>query len=158
MTHAPTPPSNIGHLRQLLTEWSKRPDAEIVGRLQRLVGVVAIVSMLDGLRDTDGRERIGYKGGSALELRFGFTARASKDLDAAFRGDLNEALKLVAEATRRGWNGFTGTIGDLLDVTRGKVSPPPFRVNVKLNYRGRESRLRGAHLIELPPPPPHRHR
>jgi Nucleotidyl transferase AbiEii toxin, Type IV TA system len=135
MTEIPKPPSNIGHLRMLLTEWSKRPDAEIVGRLQRLVGVVAIVSMLDGLRDADGRERIGYKGGSALELRFGFMARASKDLDAAFRGDLDEALELVGGAVARGWNGFTGTISDPLDVTRGKVSPPPFRIEVKLQYR-----------------------
>jgi hypothetical protein len=135
MTDTPKPPSNVSHLRTLLTEWSKQPDAEIVGRLQRLVGVVAIVSMLDGLRDQDGRERIGYKGGSALELRFGFTARASKDLDAAFRGDLNEALQLVAAATGRGWNGFTGAVSDPLDVTRGKVNPPPFRVDVKLHYR-----------------------
>ena len=48
------------------------------GRLRRLVGVLVIVGTLDGLRDADGNERIGFKGGSALELRFGLQARARR--------------------------------------------------------------------------------
>jgi len=83
---SPGLPTNHQHLRQLLTQWSKQPEGQEYGRLQRLVGVVVVTAMLDGLRGPDGAERIGYKGGAALELRFGFVARASQDLDAAFRG------------------------------------------------------------------------
>jgi predicted nucleotidyltransferase component of viral defense system len=59
-------------------------------RLQRSVGVLVIAGALDGLRDDSGREMIAFKGGSALEIRFGLRARASKDLDGAYRGELQK--------------------------------------------------------------------
>jgi hypothetical protein len=137
------PPTNAQHLRTLLTQWSKEPDAQSYGRLQRLVGVVVVAAMLDGLRGPDGNERIGYKGGVALELRFGFSARASKDLDAAYRGEIDDALELMDDALRSGWNGFTGKLGDREDILRAGIDPPPVRVRISLSYVGK-------HFMSIP--------
>ena len=108
-----TPPQRLpgdrGHLGRLLDVWARDVEARVTsGRLRRLVGVTAIIQMLDGLKDEEGRERIAFKGGAALELRFGFRARASNDLDGAYRGEVSEAIGLIDEGVRRGWSGFTG--------------------------------------------------
>lgn len=135
-------PGDLSHLNRLIDAWARSEDAGegkpvVGGRIRRLVGVLAIAGALDGLKDEAGGERIGYKGGSALELRFGFQARASKDLDAAYRGELQEALSLIRARLEAGWNNFTGVISDEEEVTRAGISPPPMRVKVKLRYRGK---------------------
>ena len=94
-----------------------------------------VAGALDGLRDNNGTPRFGIKGGSAMELRFGFVARTSKDLDAAFRGELDEALNLIASALDGGWNNFTGVLGDVQEVTRANVEPKPIRVPIKVRYK-----------------------
>lgn len=140
MSGDPRLPGDVNHLNRLLTRWAAgegdSPPA-MPGRLRRLVGVVVIAAALDGLRDADGVERIGFKGGSALELRFGTRARASKDLDAAFRGMVAEALVLAGDALSAGWNGFTAVLGPRQEIIRAGVTPPPVRVDVKVRYRGR---------------------
>ena len=45
--------------------------------------------MFDGFPDDNGRTRIVFKGGAAIEMRYGLRARTTKDLDAAFRGELD---------------------------------------------------------------------
>ena len=136
------PPGDDKHLSRLLDIWARAEDSGdgqpvIAGRLRRLVGVLVIVGALDGLRDADSNERIGFKGGSALELRFGLQARASKDLDAAYRGELEEALALISSALESGWNNFTGIVTDQDEITRPGITPAPVRVNIKLRYKGR---------------------
>ena len=101
-----TPPKRLpgdrGHLGRLLDLWARDTEELVTsGRLRRLVGVTAIIQMLDGLKDEEGREQIAFKGGAALELRFGFRARASNDLDGAYRGEVAEAIGLIDEAVRR---------------------------------------------------------
>lgn len=107
------------------------------GRLRRLVGVTVVSRMLDGLPDDRDVERIGFKGGSALELRFGFRARASKDLDAAYRGELAEGLDLIRDRLAQGWNGFTAVVDEPEDVIRAGITPPPLRTKLKLRYKGK---------------------
>ncbi len=141
----PRPPGDIAHLERLLDRWSKQAAADedgpgppaATGRLRRLVGVTVVAATLDGLRDSDGVERIGFKGGAALELRFGFKARTSKDLDAAYRGELTEGLALIADALAAGWNNFTGVLGEPEDITRAGITPAPVRVKIKLRYKNR---------------------
>lgn len=70
-------------------------------------------------------------------MRFGLGSRSSKDLDAAFRGEIRECLELAADALEHGWNGFTGLVGPPVEITRAKVIPPPVRVEVKVRYRGK---------------------
>ena len=131
------PPGDKNHLERLLDAWAKSNDVDqpaTAGRLRRLVGVTVVAATLDGLRDDDGIERIGFKGGSALELRFGFRARASKDLDGAYRGEIDEGLQLIRDALDRGWNQFTGTLTDPELITRAGIDPPPTRTQIKLLY------------------------
>lgn len=130
-------PGDVNHINRLLTKWANDAGGVTAGRLRRLVGVVVIAAALGGLRDEDGVERIGFKGGSALELRFGTRARASKDLDAAYRGVLDEGLDLIRQALDVEWNGFSAMLGPRQPILRAGVTPPPVRVDVKLRYRGR---------------------
>ena len=135
-------PGDDKHLSRLLDAWARAEDSVagrpvIAGRLRRLVGVLVIVGALDGLRDADGNERIGFKGGAGLELRFGLQARASKDLDATYHGELDDALALISSAMEIGWKNFTGIASDQEEITRPGITPAPVRVNIKLRYKGR---------------------
>lgn len=131
------PPGNKSHLERLLTTWSDSTGTT-AGRLRRVVGVAVIANMFDGFPDDDGRPRIVFKGGAAIEMRYGLRARSTKDLDAAFRGDLDEAVSLIREAVISGWSGFTGQVSEVEFIERAKVQPPPVRLKIKLAYRGRD--------------------
>lgn len=138
-----TPPQRLpgdrGHLGRLLDVWARDVEARVTsGRLRRLVGVTAIIQMLDGLKDEEGRERIAFKGGAALELRFGFRARASNDLDGAYRGEVSEAIGLIDEGVRRGWSGFTGGTTEGEPIMGTGLATPPVRFRVKLLYRDKD--------------------
>lgn len=76
-------PGDLSHLERLIDRWSKADsdDRAPAGRLRRLIGVSVLAAMLDGL-EADGEPRLAFKGGAALELRFGARARASRDVDA----------------------------------------------------------------------------
>lgn len=59
------------------------------------------------------------KGGSALKLRFGaWGFRATRDLDAARRGDIDAFERELGERLRMGWQGFSGF------VERGRPARP----------------------------------
>jgi hypothetical protein len=136
------PPGDLSHLNRLLQTWSdvsaarsEHPAPAV--RLRRLVGVIVVAAMLDGLQGEDGVERIGFKGGSALELRFGLRARTSKDLDAAYRGELEEGLKIIRDRLAHGWNGFSAVVTDPEQITRAAINPPPLRAQIKLRYKNK---------------------
>ncbi len=139
------PPGDVAHLNWLIEAWAQSNPEQVAemsparestqGRLQRFIGVTVIAGALDDLHSDDGLARFGIKGGSAMEIRFGFSARASRDLGAAFRGDLADALRLIEQALDREWNGFTGALGSPEAITSAKVTPAPVRVSVKLRYR-----------------------
>lgn len=132
-------PGDRGHLARLLDQWARDTEEPVTsGRLRHLVRVTVIVQMLDGLKDENGREQIAFKGGAALEMRFGFRARASNDLDGAYRGEVDEAIRLIDEAAQRGWSEFTGTASEGTPITRTGLDVPPVRFRVKLLYKGRE--------------------
>lgn len=140
------PPGDLSHLNRLLQRWAdegasdeegRSTNPATHGRLRRLVGVLVIAGALDGLKDDEGTERIAFKGGSGLSLRFGLRARASQDLDTAFRGDLDEALRLTAARLESGWHGFTGVLEGEEEITRPGISPAPRRLKIKLRYKGR---------------------
>lgn len=135
------PPGDLSHLNRLLQTWSddaaESGEPAATARLRRLVGVTVIVAMLDGLRDEHDVERIGFKGGAALELRFGLRARTSKDLDAAYRGELEEGIDLIRDRFAQGWSGFTASVTEPERITRPGIQPPPLRTEIKLRYRNK---------------------
>jgi predicted nucleotidyltransferase component of viral defense system len=139
-----TPPKRLpgdrGHLGRLLDLWARDTEELVTsGRLRRLVGVTAIIQMLDGLKDEEGREQIAFKGGAALELRFGFRARASNDLDGAYRGEVAEAIGLIDEAVRRGnSNVGTGRTTEGEQIIGTGLAVAPVRFRVKLLYKEKD--------------------
>ena len=138
-----TPPKRLpgdrGHLGRLLEIWARDTEELVTsGRLRHLVGVTAIIQMLDGLKDEEGQERIAFKGGAALELRFGFRARASNDLDGAYRGVVSEAIGLIDEGVRRGWSGFTGRTTEGEPIMGTGLAVAPVRFRVKLLYKEKD--------------------
>jgi hypothetical protein len=62
-----------------------------------MVGALVIVRVVDGLKGDDDRPRIAFKGGSILSFRHGLRTCASQDVDAAFRGNLDEAVEKLIE-------------------------------------------------------------
>lgn len=132
-------PGDRTHLARLLDAWARDSEEPVTsGRLRRLVGVTAIIQMLDGLKDEAGQERIAFKGGAALELRFGFRARASNDLDGAYRGEVSEAIGLIDEGVRRGWSGFTGRTSEGEPIVGTGIAVAPVRFRVRLLYKAKD--------------------
>jgi hypothetical protein len=130
-------PGDRSHLERLLTTWSDSTGVA-AGRLRRVVAVAVIANMFEGFPNEDGRPRIVFKGGAALEMRYGMRARSTKDLDAAFRGDLDEAVSRIEEAVTEGWSGFTGRVTELEFIQRAKTQPHQARLKIKLGYRGKD--------------------
>ncbi len=129
-------PGDVRGFHRFITDYA-RSVGQPVDRIQRAIAVRAIATMLDGLRDENGEVRLAYKGGAALELRLGFGARLSGDLDGAFRGDLDEMRRLIEEELKGGWRAFTGTVSEPLPINRARVTPTPLRMDMKILYLGK---------------------
>lgn len=103
------------------------------GRYQRWINTMLISGVLERVQDENGQALFALKGGSAMELRLGLAARASKDYDAAFRDRAAIMLDKLDDALVRGWMDF--------DFERTEATPiketSALRMNVKLAYRGR---------------------
>ena len=77
-------PGNLAHLERLINAWS-RDDTDgqaTAGRLRRLVAISVLATILDGL-EKGGVPHLAFKGGASMEIRFGVTARASRDVEQA---------------------------------------------------------------------------
>lgn len=131
-------PGDLQHLNRLIDRWSKADslDRAPAGRLRRLIGVSVLAAMLDGL-GAQGEPRLAFKGGAALELRFGARTRASRDVDAVVSVTLDDAFAAIADRLGAGWEGFTGHLTERVAITRAGISPAPERCQVKLSYRGK---------------------
>jgi hypothetical protein len=100
-------PTNLQHFNRLLTEYEKQERGMTVRRARHAIGVVVICAMVDRVRDADGAHLFVAKGGSAMQLRLGMTARTTTDLDFLFRGGAHTWLDRFDVALREGpWNGF----------------------------------------------------
>jgi Nucleotidyl transferase AbiEii toxin, Type IV TA system len=126
------PPGNRSHLQRLAN--AAAADARMpAGRYQRWINTHIIAAVLDRVRDEDGEPLFTLKGGAAMELRLGLTARASKDYDAAFRARAADMLDALDRALAEDWHGF-----QLL-----RTAPEPVRetgavrMDVRLAYKGK---------------------
>lgn len=66
-------------------------------RVMHLVRIGVVCAFLDDTRHDDGAHLFIVKGGTAMQLRFGITARATTDLDVVFRGRVDQWI----DSTRR---------------------------------------------------------
>ena len=60
-----------------------------------------------------------------MEIRFGVAARTSRDVDALVNVSPNDAFAEVGERLNAGWEGFTGKLTELTEITRAGVTPAP---------------------------------
>lgn len=102
-------------------------------RYQRWINTHIISAVLDRVRDEHGEPVFVLKGGAAMELRLGLDARASKDLDAAFRRRAEDMLDALDRALAEDWGGFQ------LRRTEPEAirSTDALRMDIKLAYKGR---------------------
>lgn len=102
-------------------------------RVQRWISYMVVASALDAVRDEDDEPVFALKGGVALELRLGLSARATKDYDAAFRERAGDLLDRLDQALRQCPGDFTVTR------TRPEAirATGALRIDLKLSYRGR---------------------
>lgn len=64
------------------------------------------------------------KGGTSLKFRYGgAVTRVTKDLDTAYRTDLDAFIKSIKDKLGHGWNGFTG---ELIVLKQGNPKGVPF--------------------------------
>jgi hypothetical protein len=126
------PPGNLSHLQRLAN--AAAADAGMPpGRYQRWVNTHIISAVLDRVRDEDGEPLFTLKGGAAIELRLGISARASKDYDAAYRARAEDMLDALDLALAEDWGGFQ------LQRTEPQTirETHALRVDIKMAYKGR---------------------
>jgi hypothetical protein len=126
------PPGNRSHLQRLAN--AAAVDAQMpAGRYQRWINTHIIAAVLDRVRDEDGEPLFTLKGGAAMELRLGLSARASKDYDAAFRARAANMLDALDRALAEDWHGF--------QLQRTEPEPvretSAVRMDVSLAYKGK---------------------
>jgi hypothetical protein len=129
-------PKNLRSLRDRLMHVSRR-EGLAFGRLQQHIGILVVSQFMGTLMGEEGQPRLLIKGGSALELRRGISqSRASRDLDAVARHDIELVWRALAESAAQGWEGFTAVLTEpeVIDVPGLVVKPRRF--TVKLKYQG----------------------
>jgi hypothetical protein len=130
------PRSKAPHGVSVLQRWVREAEEAtgvVVLRQQRWVSYMVLASMLDTVRDATGAPLFLVKGGVAMELRFDIAARATRDLDLAYRDAGGHMLERLDEALRRGHGDFTAQRTEAERV-RGTHA---MRVKAKLSYRGK---------------------
>lgn len=132
MSSSSGPPANRSHLQRLANA-AADVAAIPVGRYQRWINVQILSAVLDRVRDEDGDPLFALKGGAAMELRLGLTARASKDYDAVFRERAESMLDALDRALSQDWQGF-----QLERSEPRRIGPTrSIQIDIKLAYKGK---------------------
>jgi len=127
------PPFNVNVLERWLGEASEQTGVA-AGRLRRWLGFMIVAGMLDAARHADDGEPLFLvKGGVAMELRMNAGARATKDLDTAFRASMDAITAHLDPALRAGYREFTATRTELEAVK----DTGTLRCDIKLAYRSK---------------------
>jgi hypothetical protein len=128
------PPGNLQGLERWIGEWASN-EVFSPGRLRRRIGLIALVAMIDAVQE--GEPTFVFKGGAAFELRFGNRARSTSDVDAVFRGNLEDSVTFLQRALAQGWSGFGGSLVDKGTFDVPGVRTSPRRSIAKLTYVGK---------------------
>ncbi len=109
-------------------------------RVMHLIRVGVVCAFLDDTRHDDGAHLFIVKGGTAMQLRFGITARATTDLDVVFRGRVDQWIDQLDRAfIDRTWNGFSvNRKNDPVQIDIPGAGYQPWRVPLQIRYEGRD--------------------
>jgi Nucleotidyl transferase AbiEii toxin, Type IV TA system len=132
-------PRSSKEFQRLLQRYASDID-QLPQRVMHLVRVGVVCAMLDDVRHEDGRHLFIVKGGTAMQLRLGIEARATTDLDVAFRGRFDDWLAPFDGATNGStWNGFTvARKSEPMPIEIPGSGYTPWRVPLQVRYEGRE--------------------
>ncbi len=135
-------PVNVKTLEQRMRN---RVENATFNRTRRELSNLAVLKALSGLLDTNGDPIFAVKGGVAMEIEFGFSARTTTDLDVGFRAQVSELADLLADALAPGWGGFEFRISRPLEPI---WETGAFGADIKVSYLSREW---GAVKLEVGP-------
>ncbi len=134
----PAAPANLRSLQDRLRNLAAKA-ALPEGRVQRQLGTYVAAEILQQVQagGEPGTSLFLVKGGSQIEMRLGISrSRASKDLDASFRGDFDQMYGRAREAFGIGWNGFAAELTPAETIAVPGLLVAPVRFKAKLKYRG----------------------
>lgn len=107
-----------------------------VGRLGWLVASSVVIAALQRVTAEDGYPRFLLKGGAYLETRLGLRSRATKDVDALFRGDFDELIDVLDTSIREPWGALELQRTEVQTIERAHRIVKPRRFKVKLLVNG----------------------
>ena len=123
-----------------IESWIRDAEREVgigAGRLSWMVASGIVIAAIQRAKYEDGLPRFLVKGGAYLELRLGLKARATKDIDALFRGNFDDFFAVLDEALADPFDGITfqRTELEVINVPGRRIKPRRF--DVRLQLRGK---------------------
>lgn len=125
-------PHNMRVLQSWIREYADQQQmAE--SRVRRAVSFMLVALPLERSLDGEGEPLFVVKGGVSMELRLGLRARATKDLDAVFRGAFEDWLEVLDDALADNLEEFSFSREEPEAIRDTKS----FRVNIIIDFKGR---------------------
>jgi hypothetical protein len=124
---------------RVLNNWLRDAQNETgiaEGRIGWLLASAVVISALQRTVGRDQRPLFLLKGGLFMEFHLGLRARATKDVDALFRGEVGEFEADLDAAIAEPWGPFTLQRTVLLSIDRARRLVKPCRFDIKLLVKG----------------------
>ena len=102
-----------------------------------MVASSIFIAALQRVLHADGQPRFLIKGGAYIELRLGLSSRATKDIDAIFRGSFDGYLQTLDEALSVPFDGITFLRKEPKTIEVPGLVEKPRRIEVVLRFQGR---------------------
>ncbi|WP_181027110.1 nucleotidyl transferase AbiEii/AbiGii toxin family protein [Rathayibacter sp. AY1E9] len=122
-----------------LNQWvnaAAKQNGIAADRLSWFIASTVVMGVLQRATAGDGSVLFLVKGGAFLERRLQLKSRSTKDVDALFRGTLDEFKKAVAAVTDKPWGPFTIQLKDMAPIAGAQTSTPPQRFHLQLLIKG----------------------
>ena len=129
------PPTNVRSLKARIENLARRHGIA-PNLLHHQLASYVVTEMLQRSRATTGEGLFLIKGGTAIQMRLGLSAsRFSKDLDAVFRGSVDDIVGAARAALAEDWHGFTAKPARPKPINVPGMPTKPMRFDVQLDYR-----------------------
>lgn len=126
-------PGTKSELEHRITAWSRKLTLP-VSWLQGYITNGVLTTMLTRAKDAEGNSLFVVKGGAAMLIRFGETARATKDFDVAYWGGHEEISQSLATAFELPvWN-FTASSRELDPYDGDRLRVIIYRYQISFKY------------------------
>lgn len=129
----PEYPPNRSDLLRRITAWEKELNLPVTW-LQHYIASSVLTTMLSRATDEAGNPLFVLKGGTAMLMRFGADARATKDFDAAYRGNYQEIAQSLETAFESPlWN-FRAQYKEMDPYDGDRLHVVVYRFEVSIKY------------------------